>query len=171
MGFSLFRKFQKLDNTNNSTSDKLCHSTFSRFRMNSASNLKTEEHWQEYHIHTWTNFSQIIYCDGSFCNLHCYHMKTELKPQDSYGEIEEKKFLIFRQCRKSSESTIRPSCNCLEWHIVMQYCPMVNYHYVYTYMAKCSGRLRTFIYFGYFLKMEAFSERTVNRALIVHTTL
>ena len=40
-------------------------------------------------------------------------------------------FLIFRKCRKSSENTIRPSCNCFEWHIVMQYCPVANYHYVH----------------------------------------
>ena len=42
-------------------------------------------------------------------------------------------FLILRKCRKSLENTVRPSCNCFEWHtcIVMQYCPMANCHYVH----------------------------------------
>ena len=39
--------------------------------------------------------------------------------------------LIFRECRESSESTIKSSCNCFEWHIVMQNCPVANYHYVH----------------------------------------
>ena len=38
-------------------------------------------------------------------------------------------------------------------------------------MAKCSGGHRTFLFVGYFLKIEAFRMRTVNRALKVHTTL
>ena len=33
---------------------------------------------------------------------------------------------------------IKRKIPCFEWHIVMLYCPVTNYHYVYTYMAKCS---------------------------------
>ena len=73
-------------------------------------------------------------------------------------------FLIFRKCRKSSEITIRPSCNCFEWHIVMQYCPVANYHYVHNL---CHGK----VMFWLFPENGGISERTVNRALTVHTTL
>ena len=65
-----------------------------------------------------------------------------VKPQDSFGEFDK----IFQKSSESAgnhqKNTIRPSCNCFEWHIVMQYCP--------------SGGLRTFSCFYYFLKMEAF---------------
>ena len=61
-----------------------------------------------------------------------------LKPQDSFGEFNNF-FLIFRKCGKSSENTIRPSCNCLEWHTVMQYCPMANYHYVHNLWQSVQG--------------------------------
>ena len=54
----------------------------------------------------------------------------KLKPQDSFGECNTF-FFTFKMCSKSSESTIRPSCNCFESHIIMQYCPVVNYHYVH----------------------------------------
>ena len=78
-----------------------------------------------------------------------------LKPQDSFGELK-KKILIFRKCRKSSENTIRPSCNRVEWHIVMQYCTMANYHYIHNLWQSVRGVLRTFLCFGYFLRVEAF---------------
>ena len=61
-----------------------------------------------------------------------------LKPQD-IQEIQEFFFLIFRKCRKSSENTIRSSCNCFEWHIVMQYCPVANYHYVHNLWESVRG--------------------------------
>ena len=81
------------------------------------------------------------------------------KPQDSFWRLNSKKKLIFRKCRKSSENTIR----CFEWHIVLQYCPEANYHYVHNLLwlciHKCSGGLRTFLCFGYFLKMEAFRSK------------
>ena len=88
----------------------------------SAFNHKVSENRKHNIIHSWENIS-----------IHV------LKPQDSFGEFEEKKFLIFRNCRKSSENTIRPSCNCLDWHILMQYCPMANYHYVHNLWQSVRG--------------------------------
>ena len=56
-----------------------------------------------------------------------------LKPQvwqDSFGEFN-KNFLdlYFLESAGNHQKTpcIRPSCNCFEWHIVMQYCPVANY--------------------------------------------
>ena len=59
-------------------------------------------------------------------------------------------------------------------NIVMQYCPVANYHYMYiTYGGVFGGTPNLLMFWIYFLKMEAYSERTVNGALIpvVHTTL
>ena len=64
---------------------------------------------------------------------------SALKPQDSFGEFDSFFFLIFRKCRKSSENTIRPSCNCFEWHIVMQYCTVANYQYVHNLWQSVRG--------------------------------
>ena len=43
-----------------------------------------------------------------------------LKPQDSFGGFDKKKFLIFRKYTKPSESTIKPTENYFEWHVRMQ---------------------------------------------------
>ena len=53
-------------------------------------------------------------------------------------------FFIFRKCRKSSENTIRSSCNCFEWHtcIVMQYCLVAKP------MTKCLGDSKHFIFWA-----------------------
>ena len=80
---------------------------------------------------------QLIFFIFCFNSSYCMSMSfiwvifPKLKPQDSFGEFDLFFFLIFRKCRKSSENTIRPSSHCFEWHIVMQYCPMANYHYVH----------------------------------------
>ena len=79
-------------------------------------------------------------------------------------------FLIFRKCRKSSENTIRPSCNCFEWHTAMQYCPMANYHMYITYGKVFEGDSKHFYVLVISWKWKHFGA-TVNRALIVHTTL
>ena len=60
-----------------------------------------------------------------------YWLDSRLKPQDSFGEFNNFFSWSSESARHLSENTIRPSCNCLEWHIVMQYCPMANYHYVH----------------------------------------
>ena len=88
----------------------------------------------------------------------CKLVLHELKPQDSFGEFEGKKILIFRKCRKSSENTIRPSCNCFECHTVMQYCPMANYHYIHVHNPWQSvwGDSKHIYVLVIFLKMEAF---------------
>ena len=81
-------------------------------------------------------------------------------------------FLIFRKCRKSSENTIRPSCNCFEIHIVMQYCPgkIIIMYIIITYGKEFGGTPNIFM-FWIFPENGNISERTDNRALIVHTTL
>ena len=96
-----------------------------------------------------------------------------LKPQDSFGEFNSIFFLIFRKCRKSSENTIRPSCNCFEWHILLQYCPVANYHYTCMYITygKVFGGTPNILMFWIFPDNGSISEWTVSRALIVHTTL
>ena len=77
-----------------------------------------------------------------------------LKPQDIF-------FLIFRKCRKSSENTIRSSC-ILFWMILQcNIAQWQNSHYVHNLVAKCSGGLRTFLCFGYFLKSGSISERNM----------
>ena len=86
---------------------------------------------------------------------HVYYLPELLKPQYSFGEFNNF-FLIFRKCRKSSENTIGPSCNCFELHSVMQYCPVANYLYVHNLWQSVRGGLRTFLCFGNFLKMETF---------------
>ena len=43
-----------------------------------------------------------------------------LKPQDRFGVFDKKKILIFRKYTKPSESTIKPTENCFEWHVQMQ---------------------------------------------------
>ena len=43
-----------------------------------------------------------------------------LKPEDSFGGFEEKKFSIYRKYTKPSESTIKPTENSFEWHVLMQ---------------------------------------------------
>ena len=75
--------------------------------------------------------------------------------------------LIFRKCRKSSENTIRSSFNCFEWHIVMQYCPVANYHCVHiiTYGKVFRGTPNIFM-FWLFSENGSISERIVNRTLI-----
>ena len=81
----------------------------------------------QYHIHTNMSYCKFLYS----LYMYMYLKLSLLKPQDSFSEFDNFFPLIFRKCRKSSENTIRPSCNCFEWHIVMQYCPVVNYHYVH----------------------------------------
>ena len=88
-----------------------------------------------------------------------------LKPQDSLGEFKIFCFLIFRKCRKSLQYIIRPSCNCFEWHIVMQYCPVANYHYVHNLWQSVQGTPNIYI-FWLFPENWSISERTVNRAVI-----
>ena len=51
-----------------------------------------------------------------------------------FGEFNKFYFLIFTKCRKSSESTIRPSCNYFECHNVTQYCPVANIIIMYVYL-------------------------------------
>ena len=86
-----------------------------------------------------------------------YHYVTNLKPQDSFGEFGNFFFfLIFRKCRKSSENTIRPSCKCLEWHIVMQYCPMVNYYDVHNQWQSVRGDSEHLYVFVIFKKWKHF---------------
>ena len=101
---------------------------------------------------------------------HTIDVNCSLKPQDSVGDFDNKKFLIFRKCMKSSENTIRPSCNCFEIHIVMQYCPRQIIIMYITY-GKVFGGTPNILMFWIFPENRSISERTVNRALIVHTTL
>ena len=42
-----------------------------------------------------------------------------LKPQDSFGRFVNFFFLIFRKWTIPSESTIKPTGNCFEWHDIM----------------------------------------------------
>ena len=67
-----------------------------------------------------------------------------------------KKILIFRKCRKSSENTIKSSCNCFEWHIVMQYCPVTNYHNVHNLWQSVRGEFENFCVWVIFWKWKHF---------------
>ena len=46
-------------------------------------------------------------------------VSTHLKPQDSFGGFNNFFFSIFRKYTKPSESTIKPTENCFEWHVLM----------------------------------------------------
>ena len=74
-----------------------------------------------------------------------------LKPQDSFGESNNI-FLDLQKVQEIIRKHRQTFPQCFEWHIVMQHCPVANYHYVHNLWQ----RLRTFLCFGYFLKMEAF---------------
>ena len=52
----------------------------------------------------------------------------------------------------------------------MQYCPMAKYHYVHNLWQSVWGTPNIFM-FVLFPENGSISERTVSRALIVHTTL
>ena len=52
----------------------------------------------------------------------------------------------------------------------MQYCPMANYHYVHNLWQSDRGDSEHFM-FCLFPENGSILEQTVNRALIVHTTL
>ena len=70
--------------------------------------------------------------------------KKLLKPKDSFGEFQFFFFLIIRKFRKLSENTTRHSCNCVEWHIVLQYCTVANYHYVHNLWQSIRGDSKHF---------------------------
>ena len=97
------------------------------------------------------------------------YVNISLKPQDSFGKFDTF-FLIFRKCRKSSENTIRPTCNCLELHIVMQFCPIANYHYVHNLWQSVRGNSEHFYVLVISWKWKHFGANW-NRALIAHTNL
>ena len=66
-------------------------------------------------------------------------------------------FLDLQKVQEIIRKHHQTSCNCLEWHIVMQYCPMANYHYVHVHNLWQSVRgTPNILCFGYFMKMEAF---------------
>ena len=50
-----------------------------------------------------------------------------LKPQDSFGGFDNFSLSIFRKYTKPSESTIKPTKNWFEWHVLMQYCTSWNF--------------------------------------------
>ena len=81
-------------------------------------------------------------------------------------------FLIFKKFRKSSENTIRPSFNCFEWHIVLNaILPRGKTIIMYITYGKVFGGTPNILMFWIFPENGSISEQTVNRALIVHTTL
>ena len=107
-----------------------------------------------------------LFCDDF---LHFLEIKKKLLNSPKYLLVTSTIFfLIFRKCRKSSENTIRPSCNCLEWHIVMAICPKANCHYVHN-LWQSLRRDSEHFRFWLFPEYGSISERTVNRASIVHT--
>ena len=120
----------------------------------------------------------VFFCYGWINILHTSSLNNfiqtktcwiKFKPQDSFGEFN-KLFLDLQKVQEIiKKTTIRPSCNRLEWHIVfvMQYCPMANYHYVHNLWQRVRGDSKHFYVFGLiFPGNGSISERTVNRALI-----
>ena len=97
-----------------------------------------------------------------------------LKPQDSFGECDNFFCLDLQlthlKVQEIIKNTIRPFYNCFEWHIVMQYCPVANYHHVHNLWQSVRGDSKH-IYVLVISWNGSISELTVNRALIVHTTL
>ena len=96
-----------------------------------------------------TNLYNLDY--GAAMQLHELFEATRIQ----FGEFNQFYFLIFTKCRKSSESTIRPSCNYFECHNVTQYCPVANIIIMHTYRLTYIGLwqsvrargLRTFFMF------------------------
>ena len=72
--------------------------------------------------------------------------KLYLKPQGSFGEFY-KKFLDLQKVQEIIRKHHRPSCNCFEWHFVMQYCPVANYHYVHNLWQSVRGDSEHFYVF------------------------
>ena len=74
-------------------------------------------------------------------------------------------FLVFRKCSESSENTIRSSCNyCFEWHIVMQYCPVANYHYAHNLWQSVRGDSIKKKFVCLFSENGSISEQIINGA-------
>ena len=105
-----------------------------------------------------SNFRQTFHLFSEYGELPALYQypRLSLKPQYSLGEFKKNSFWFSESAGNHQKHTIRPSCNCFEWHIIMQYCPVANYHDVHNLWQSVSGGMRTFLCFGYFLKMESF---------------
>ena len=98
------------------------------------------------------------------------HMK-HLKPQDSFGEFDN--FFLDRSSESAGNHQKTPSdllaivwndilsCSIAQWQIIIMY---ITY-------GKVFGGTPNIFMFWFFPENGSISERTVNRALIVHTTL
>ena len=62
-----------------------------------------------------------------------------LKPQDSFGEFNKTFSWSTESAGNHQKNTTRHSCNCFDWHMVMQHCAVANYHYVHNLWQSVRG--------------------------------
>ena len=86
-----------------------------------------------------------------------------LKPQDSFGEFSKKNSWSAESAGNHQKTPSDLPAIVLKDIIVMQYCPVANYHYVHNLwaMAKCLGGTPKIFMFWLFPENGSISERTV----------